>query len=50
MRRINLFILTEDLLSLVAPGNNVIESTLKLYPKFPSHGNKLQIIVLKVNN
>ncbi len=44
-----IFLFEEDLLPLVATGNNVIESTLKLYPGLPGHGSKLEIIILNVN-
>jgi len=41
--------LPEDLLSLVATHNHVIEPTLKLYPRFPGHGIKSQLSTLNVN-
>ena len=44
-----IFLFDENLLSLVATGNNVVEPTLKLYPEFPGHGSKLQTIILNVN-
>jgi hypothetical protein len=44
-----IFLIEKDLPSLVATGNNVIESTLELYPGFSGHGSKLQIIILNVN-
>ena len=44
-----IFLIPEDLLPLVATHNHMVEPTLKLYPRFPDHGIKLQLTTLNVN-
>ena len=44
-----IFLLPEDLLPLVATNNYVVKPTLKLYPRFPTHGINLQLTALNVN-
>jgi hypothetical protein len=44
-----IFVFPEDLLSLVAADDDVVESTLKLQPRFPGHGIKLQETSLNAN-
>ena len=44
-----IFLFPKDLLSLIATHNHVVESTLKLYPRFPIDGIKQQQTTLNVN-